>query len=356
MKIGFFDLGLKNEVTRASFLGMYESFWESLEKQNNEIEFSYSPNQFSSDIVVVPMGSGQERRGSQVLSSFKGPVVLYVPPANGWFRKSYLERWKHKIIFAYGTDVSGFSEKQYKSVGISYLHLPFGSDQRIFRPLKTEKIYDIIFVGSASSGVGRQEYMTPLLARAKKNNWKMLLLGNGWGNYGFPTQLVAHGELLNAIYNLGKVCINIVNNGQFRFPDVRLDVNNRLFDLALAGCFQVSNAKQLISKYFNDNEVVAEDDPDTWVDKIEYYLDHPDERNRLAANAREKAVMEHTWDARASEFLKQVESNLSGFQQNQERNSLGFTLYRQLDKKVPPAYWSIFKTKRAFAKIKKILK
>lgn len=59
--------------------------------------------------------------------------------------------------------------------------------------------------------------------------------------------------------------------------DDRILFANRLFDPAMAGCFQVSNAPQVVRQYFGEKQVVAVDPVDKRVETILHYLNHPKE-------------------------------------------------------------------------------
>jgi glycosyltransferase involved in cell wall biosynthesis len=315
MKICFFNpnLGIKNRVIQSIFSEMYKSFWRALELQSAEVFFSDNFKTLSGDVLIVPLGGNQERDSARAMNAFNGPVIAYVPPANTWFYSSFLKRWKHKIILAYGTDSSRLSFNKYSDIGIPYYHFPFASDDKIFKPLSVPKIYDIIFVGNYNTGEGRFEYIKKLIKHADKKKWEVLLIGAGWETLGHPYQIIAHGPLLNYIYNCGKICLNIHNSIQYSGHEIQMDANNRLFDLAMAGCFQINNAKDLIRIYFNKDEIVAEDNSNDWVECIEYFLNNESERLEYAEKARIRAISEHTWDLRAKEFILLINSNLENY-------------------------------------------
>jgi hypothetical protein len=338
MRICFYNLNLNNPVIDASFGGMYRSFWKAIELKGHEVIFSDSSSSLNADILVVPLGGLQEKSSSKAMAEFKGPVVTYVPPANSWFYKSFLNRWKHKIICAYGTDFSDLTFKRYSELQIPYYHIPFASDECIFKPLNLPKIYDIVFIGNANSGIGRYKYTNLLIETAKLKNWKILLIGSGWEKYDHPFQLVAHGELLNIIYNLSKICLNIHNDTQYKGFEYQMDANNRVFDLAMAGCFQIGNAEKLVSKYFDESEVIMIDDPVKWVERIGFYLDNKDLIPEISKKAREKALFKHTWNTRAQDFIDMINENKGRFNNETLRNNLFIQIARRLDQFFPPVY------------------
>lgn len=338
MKICFYDFNLDHSHIRAIFGSMYHSFWKALEQEGAEVLLAKTTEMIDGDVMFVTLGGGQEPKVAKALSVFDGPVIIFIPAAHRWFYTSFLKRWKHKIIFAYGTDSSELTFEKYKSLGLPYYHIPFASDENIFKPLGLPKTHDILFVGNASSGVGRYRYTNLLIETAKRKNWDVLLIGTGWEKHGFESKILAHGELLNEAYNSAKICLNIHNDAQYLGEKIQMDANNRTFDLAMAGCFQLGNASGLVSKYFSSSEVITEDDPQRWIEKIEYYLQHENERKEAAEKARKTALAKHTWHARAEEFIEIINRHLYAKKNEKPAKGIIKKINRSLDKHVIPAY------------------
>ncbi len=334
MKIGFYKMGLDNEKVRTAFGGMYNDFFNSISKIDG-FTAVYLPdmNTVSEvDIVVVPVGSGQDAAAAALMNIFKGPVIIYAPPASLWFRKNWLKRWSHKMLYVYNTDQSLYSKKMYESLDVRYATIPFGSNPEIFKPMDIEKKYDVIFVGNSSSGKGREEYIKKLSERSKEKIWKILLVGAGWEKYGFGEQLIEHGESLNALYNSSKICINISNDEQKQGEHECLDANNRIFDLAMAGCCEISNAPEIIRKYFTEDEVPAKEDPLEWVDLIDMYLSDRDKREKTSKAARNAALSKHAWKNRAQIFTDKINELLPSFGDKKIKHGPGFGLMRHYDR------------------------
>ena len=334
MKIGFYKLGLSNQKVNTLFGGMYADFFSSISKQPGfeAIYISDIKDINKVDIIVTPMGSGQDGESCKVMNYFQGPIILYTPPAIMWFKESLLKRWSHKILFVYNMDESSYSRKKYSEIGIDYITLPFASNKDIFRPLNIkDKIYDVMFAGSALSGAGRYKYTDKLIQRAKEKKWKILLVGPGWEKYGFPLQLIAHGELLNLVYNSSKICVNISNDEQKLGENKGLDLNNRVFDLAMAGCFQISNAPEVIRKYFSEKEIFAIDDPDSWINAIDKYLQDEKIREEMSKNARIKALDIHTWDNRSKKLIEKINETKNNFNNKKKINNFLIIIQRKID-------------------------
>jgi glycosyltransferase involved in cell wall biosynthesis len=354
MQICFFDLNLGNRQVNAIFGGMYKSFWRALERNGAKVNFTQSIASLEGDVLVVALGEGQEVKSARAMEAFNGPVIVYVPPAYSWFYSAFLKRWKSKIIFAYGTDSSDLSFEKYQRLGIPYYHVPFASDEEIFYPLDLPKTYDVIFVGNATSGVGRYRYTKLLMEKAKEKNWEILLIGAGWERYGHPFQIVAHGKLLNIIYNLGKVCLNVHNDIQYSGQDRQMDANNRVFDLAMAGCFQINNAKDLIGKYFTEEEVVAFDEPVKLIEQIDYFLQHEDERAEMSRRSMQKANAQHTWNNRASDFIRVIGDHYLNWNESESKAGAYELLARKYDQFFFPPYLIKQKALSLLQRVKKL--
>jgi glycosyltransferase involved in cell wall biosynthesis len=294
---------LKRTQNNALFGDMYSSFFNALRKNNIKVNLAKELNEISGDILILVIGGGWEPVAAKAMNLFRGPVILYVHNAYLGFNKYFLCRWSSRILFAYNPDFAQLNFKKYKSVNIPYHHFPFASDENIFYPLNLPKQYDIVFIGNGNSGFGREKYIKLLIEYAKKNKLQIFLGGSGWKKYGFHYRIVEHGEQINVLYNTSKICINIHNDRQYLGEEIEMDANNRLFDLAMAQCCQISNGEQMVLKYFEKDEVVTADDPIEWINKIDYYLKNTNDREEVALKARQRAIKDHTWNIRAKEFI-----------------------------------------------------
>ncbi len=338
MQICFYFPSLKNNQNNAIFGSMYSSFFKQLENKGLIVKFTTELAEIEGDILVVSIGGGGEPFAAKAMRKFNGPVILSVYNAYLTFNKYFLKRWNSRILFAYNPDFASLNFEKYKSVGISYYHFPFGSDEQVFKPLAVAKKYDIAFLGNANSGFGREKYIQKLTQYALSNNLKVFLAGAGWDKFGFPYRIVNHGVETNLIYNESKVCVNIHNNRQFAGIDKEMDANNRLFDLAMAGCCQITNGEQVVSRYFAYNEVITADEPESWIQKIDYYLKHDAERILLGQKANERALIEHTWEKRATDFVEMLNENYAFFFDRNQKINYYKAFLRYLDQFLIPRY------------------
>jgi hypothetical protein len=312
LRVLFFRMGLDEPHINAWFGGMYQAFFDALARVGCHAILAGSSELQRADALVVPVGDKQDQAAARAMAAFRGPAILYTPAADVWFRRGFLARWRDRVVFAYGADGSPLTLESYDRIGIAYHHLPFGSDPRIMRPIGLEPQFDVVFAANARSGPGRMRYVEPLVRRLGRD--RVLLLGPGWETLGYPEQSVAWGDVLNVFYNLGRVCVNVHYDEQFVSPERRADANNRLFDLAMAGCCQVATGSATVRPFFSADEVVVADTPVQFVENVEALLADPARRERLGEAARRRAQKEHSWESRAKLFAQHVQEALGRWQ------------------------------------------
>ena len=138
----------------------------------------------------------------------------------------------------------GCSEK-WKAAGIENTYLPLAMDEKIFRPLDTEKIYDVVLTGIVSPP--RVEVLRELagLNVAVFGPWE-----HGWKDYPEFVHLykgcLATEEELNAIYNQSRICIDASS------PQNLNSANFTVFNAMASGCVLVTNDKPALNLLFGD--------------------------------------------------------------------------------------------------------
>ncbi|MBQ8923210.1 MAG: glycosyltransferase [Lachnospiraceae bacterium] len=106
-------------------------------------------------------------------------------------------------------------------------------------------------------------------------------------------------NMMPQIIKCSKINLNLTNK------PIKTGLPLRIFDLMGAGGFVISNYQSEIPEYFNPGEdiVLFESVPDL-LDKIGYYLEHEDERIRIAKSGYEKVKKEHSYDVRLPKMLE----------------------------------------------------
>lgn len=118
-------------------------------------------------------------------------------------------------------------------------------------------------------------------------------------------------EDVSGLYADAAICPNVHLNIQkgelINVPESILKkpgyaVNERLFWICGAGGFQIADENPIIREFYDEDEVpmaTAEE----FKEKFEYYLNHPEEREKMAKKANERTMREHLYKHRIKYIL-----------------------------------------------------
>lgn len=129
-----------------------------------------------------------------------------------------------------------------------------------------------------------------------------------WGNFAswirspikkmWTKQYVA-GEQKAKAFRAAKICIN--NN---HYAEIN-GVNKRTFEICGCGGFQLTDDSEGLKDVFiADNEVAVFTDIKDLKEKVAYYLNHPEERQKIALAGYKRAINEHTFEHRIKSMFK----------------------------------------------------
>lgn len=206
-------------------------------------------------------------------------------------------------------------------------YLPLAALPEFHRPIqlsaaeKKEFGSDISFLGAGYPN--RRVAFRPLADRDFK------IWGSDWeGEGALAANIQRSGERISEedsvkIYNAAKINLNLhsslytdnlVSGGDF--------VNPRTFELAAMGAFQLVDRRSLLPELFADDELATFQSPDELYSMLDYFLAHPEERERIAARARERVLREHTYEQRMKSLVKYMEDNFGPWQAPQEAEGI----------------------------------
>ena len=202
------------------------------------------------------------------------------------------------------TDERGCVEP-YKRLGNNKVfYVPLGADTLQYKKLAVDSNYmsDICILGTGFDVRLRAiDYMADYL-----NSKNTVIIGHRW------ERLKSYSLLKHRIrdivppaeavkyYNGAKIVINIhraydckyMNKNSRKLP--AYSPNNRVFDIAASGAFQIIGVRRDIKKYLeNGKDCVIAKDSNEIIKFCEYYLKHPEERSIIAENARSNVMANH---------------------------------------------------------------
>ena len=106
------------------------------------------------------------------------------------------------------------------------------------------------------------------------------------------------------IFNASAVNLNLHSSLSHEGVDPAGDfVNPRTFEIAACGAFQLVDRRALLGELFEDGEMELFGDLGELREKIDHYLDRPEERNHFAQTGRGRVLREHTYVRRMEELL-----------------------------------------------------
>jgi spore maturation protein CgeB len=208
------------------------------------------------------------------------------------------------------------------------LYLPLAADPDFHKPMELSSVEkrqfgaDLAFLGAG--------YPNRRVAFKDLMEFGLKIWGSDWdGDQILAPRVQRGGERIPPedsvkIFNATAVNLNLhssisprelVSGGDF--------VNPRTFELAMCGAFQLVDERTLLPELFAPGELATFTDMAGLKAAIRRFLDAPEERLAYAGRARERAMKEHTYQARMKTFLAFLEERLEGWPRpRQERGAM----------------------------------
>jgi spore maturation protein CgeB len=222
----------------------------------------------------------------------EGTIVI------GWFwddhtRFDDYSKWWIPYVDYFITD-DDLSVPKYEQLGARCLLAPMACNPDLYPRLDLPTQYDVSFVGANISN--REK----LLSALKERGIAVHIFGKGWGE-GY----VSFDKMIN-IFNASKINLNFAGVSDYGVKQLK----GRVFEIPMCGGFELTEYVPGIEEYFEiDGEIVCFENIDEAADKIEYYLSHETERERIAQAGYERAHRDHTWSKRLSEVFQEIEKD-----------------------------------------------
>ncbi len=171
--------------------------------------------------------------------------------------------------------------------GLSTRWLPLACDPEIHRRHELPKEYDLCFVGNLVSSARVQ------LVELLRREFSKMFVGQRF-----------FADMART-YSASRIVFN---------RSVSSNVNMRVFEAVACGSLLLSDDLQHNGQgeLFRDGiHLATYRDEQELLDKVAYYLQHEDTRERIAATGRDEAVTRHTYRHRMQELLAEAERGLS---------------------------------------------
>lgn len=146
-----------------------------------------------------------------------------------------------------------------------------------------------------------------------------------WG-FGWPSGPLGHPEMVDAFAS-SRINLNLSNSSEvpglkarmrrllhFHPPPPRPpQIKGRNFEVPGCGGFLLTERVPHLGRYFEfDREVAVFDTADDLVDKVRHWLEHDEERQRVAEAGYRRVMSEHTYDHRFAAIFEALGLEVSG--------------------------------------------
>lgn len=126
---------------------------------------------------------------------------------------------------------------------------------------------------------------------------------------------------VNYFSGLASIYKNAIINLNISRLQLKTAVNQRLFNVPSAGGFLLTDYREDVEEFFEiGKEVICFRNMEELKGYIRYYLSHPDERGKVVSAAREKVLMNHTYEIRMAELIKNINYSFSDSEYSEEIN------------------------------------
>lgn len=194
-----------------------------------------------------------------------------------------------------------YAENLSKNVNTIIKPLLQCTDPDIFYPEYDDSLTeDILFVGS-TRGVYRE-----IIKDIMGTDFDVAVYGRGWPEFIDERYVKGYfipNEELHKYYSSCKILLNDhwETMRELDFP------SNRLFDALACGTFVISDKIPSAETLF-EGSVVTYEGVDYLNSKLEYYLNHDEERIKIAEKGKKIVLKNHTFDNRVDEILSELKN------------------------------------------------
>lgn len=253
---------------------------------------------FKPDLIICNAGGHTFTKSDMSWLKSKGIPILGITLSDPDVMDSIAEYAEH---FTWHTTNALTAFEEYKKRGFTNIYyMPFGIDYRFFknRPPIPEYDADVAIIGH-----GRKDrYLT---AEALCKNFNTRLYGRNWTKFSAQSMGPVRGDdWFKAAYS-AKILVN--------FPRTMKGYTNIKVGILEA----TATGKLVFTEYFDemkqlfeyDHEIIGYSSKEDLMEKIRYYLQHPEEAEVIGQNAKQRCLRDHTWEQRFNRLFRELGLN-----------------------------------------------
>lgn len=305
----FFDRSLFRAFNKLSIPFVVHHPLEPIQKLT-ELLLKFQP-----DLALTMIGDKIPLQKLKLMKKRNVPATVWLTEDPYYLKKTIQYAFWFDFVFT----VDRFSAGWYQKQGIqNAFYLPLGTDFSTFYPKQAAPLFksDICIIGYpyenrkklAELLIKETPYRLKLVGLWKlnlsKHQQKRVSVHYGWVSPGIASSYYNSAEInVNTLRP-----INDSHNDTLDFIPFR-SLNNRTFDLAVWGAFQIAEKSDDLEDFFmEEEEICIFSDFQEAVQKIDRYMKNKQKRERIGRNAQKTAKSRDSFENR----LKQMIDSISG--------------------------------------------
>lgn len=179
----------------------------------------------------------------------------------------------------------------YHHLGHDCIYWPLAGNQNVFYPRKIKK-YDVVFIGS------KYGYRGEIIESLINSGINITTFGPGWPNG--SCSAIESAE----IFGSSKIILGI---GYIGHSKRIVTLKQRDFDALFTGALYITSRNPDLEIILEDGKhIVYYDNKKDLIEKIKHYLRNDEERLKIANNALEEGLKNHTWDIRLQNTFNKI--------------------------------------------------
>lgn len=273
-------------------------------------------NVFRPDVLFVYKGAFVRPSTVEHARRQKCKLVMFFPDVSTKAHGSYLPQTIPLYELIFTTKTFGIKDMK-EQYGVQNAHfIPHGYDPEIHRPLpisdKERNFYgcDVSFIGTWSPK--KEKWLTMLKEGLPDANVK--IWGEQWHKATSEAlkPAIQGGEVLGDLYSLALQCssINLGILSEQRTGSSSGDlITSRTFHIPGAAGFMLHERNsESLSCFKEDEESGFFEGPEEMIEKTKYFLAQPALRDKIRIAGHNRALRDHSLDARADVVIKHIET------------------------------------------------
>lgn len=251
-----------------------------------EAAYRYQP-----DVMFVVLFKDEfETEAIRKLSSWDKPVTVNWFADDHWRFKSYSREWGPCFNWVVTTDPQAVSK--YEAAGVRNVILSqWACNQWLYYKMDLPKVYDVTFIGQPH---GDRQRIVKMLRRAGVDV-------RTWG-YGWREGKIPQSRFVEVV-NQSRINLNLANASVPGHDQIK----GRNFEVPGCGGFLLTGSVAGLEEYYRiGEEIVCYDSISDLLDKIRYYLDREEERQKIAAAGYRRTLRDHTYERRLGDIFRRM--------------------------------------------------